>query len=110
MWHGRALKHGRVLEFDCKKANSNERCLAYENLEDLRKKSETKKNNVLNKNGSNESAAMRWARGVRGNLKSAGRIRYEGCEIFSLFPTRTNYNCAEIMLEGETLDRTKTSS
>tara|TARA_A100001011_G_C14214799_1_gene801526 strand:+ start:486 stop:812 length:327 start_codon:yes stop_codon:yes gene_type:complete len=102
-WHPNALTHGRVLFFDCKNKKT---CPGLEES----KKSDVNKNNVLNKNGSNESAAMRWAKGISNNYKSAGRANYEGCKVFSLFPKKTTYNCAEIMLQGETLDRTQTKS
>lgn len=84
--HNRALNHGRVYEFTC------------ENVRDNCKPKVIGKNNVLDKNGSNESKAMRWAKGVNSNMLRAGRVKYQACTLYNFsFPTTTTYNCAEIM-------------
>ena len=57
MWHPRALKHGRVIESNCNFVLNN-KC-----------KPKVQKNNVLDRNGSNESSKKKWAK----NLSNNGR-------------------------------------
>ena len=88
------LKHGRVLNFCCKNNKSK------------KEGKKNKKRNVLNKNGSNQSSRMSYARIVGANRKNVARgyVESEKCDLFSLrkVKTKTFYDCSNIMAPSYT--------